>query len=469
MMLPKMSGCLRILFLLLVVFVDVAVSHGGSDKLARHLVIEDLSMVVVMADAEQTPGPFAEQDDDYVWTTNDLTAAGRAGAPGIGDQDRATVVNGIPMDMTVNVYNISDPTTGGTFMENIQVFLWHTDAAGVYSAADSEGTEGQVWCRGVQITDDRGQVRFRTILPGWYTGRAIHYHLRLRFMGATPFAATTQFYISDDDLEQYQTAEQYTNTQPVTPLAEDGIFNRLDAAVQDLLTLSMDGSVDTGFTTSISVGLLPAAYSQFQGDGAGSQNTRPDGDGPAGEGVELTFETTGPTTTTISTTTDEPTPVVTTEPTATPVTMEPTIATAVPTQVPTTTTTNTEEEAAPVSFTDAGDYPLSVPHGEDTPTASPPMGGGGAPRPTRPIVNNTLVAEGNSNITSPPVVPPQEEEEAEAEESSAEIATEEEEALVSRVDAEVSSVKSLATTSTRQHYLMLGARLLSTVALLVFY
>ena len=31
--------------------------------------------------------------------------------------------------------------------------------------------------RGYQITDENGEVEFRTIFPGWYNGRVVHMHL----------------------------------------------------------------------------------------------------------------------------------------------------------------------------------------------------------------------------------------------------------------------------------------------------
>ena len=133
-------------------------------------------MVVLLADAVQTPGPFAEEDNDYVTDTNDLTAAGREGSPGIWGGDRTTVVNGVPLTLNITVYDVSNPSLGGVELPNVEVFLWHTDAAGVYSAVggnrqELENTAGQVWCRGSQSTNEEGVATFETILPGWYPGR----------------------------------------------------------------------------------------------------------------------------------------------------------------------------------------------------------------------------------------------------------------------------------------------------------
>ena len=238
-------------------FISPATAH--SNNMSRHLLLDDLSRVIVLADAFQTPGPFAEQENDYVRDTDDLTFMGQAGSPGLSSTDRITVTEGVPLRITVGVYDID-----GMELPNVEVYLWHTDAAGVYSAVgegrqELEDTFGQLWCRGVQTTDRTGEVSFTTILPGWYPGRAIHYHLRLKFPGETMFAATTQLYIADDDLENYQTVAPYSdNSSPVRPLNEDGIFNRIvDPRIQDLMTLKLEGSVEEGFTSTVQVGVVP--------------------------------------------------------------------------------------------------------------------------------------------------------------------------------------------------------------------
>ena len=37
--------------------------------------------------------------------------------------------------------------------------------------------------RGYQITGDDGAVTFKTIYPGWYRGRAVHIHFKVRESG----------------------------------------------------------------------------------------------------------------------------------------------------------------------------------------------------------------------------------------------------------------------------------------------
>ena len=249
------------LFLLIQLNNDRVSAHSN---ISRHLLLEDLSMVVLMADAVQTPGPFAEQDNDYVTDTNDLRLAGTDGSPGIAGGDRLSVTNGTPLTLAIRVYDVSDPSFGGVELPNVEVFLWHTDAVGIYSAVgegrqELENTAGQIWCRGIQSTNSEGVATFETILPGWYPGRAIHYHVRLRFPGETQFAATSQFYVGDADLAQYQSEPPYSqNPYPITPRNRDGIFARLNnPIIQEMLTLTLDGSVESGFSSTMNVGVVP--------------------------------------------------------------------------------------------------------------------------------------------------------------------------------------------------------------------
>src|SRR5712664_1047220 len=69
--------------------------------------------------------------------------------------------------------------------ERARVDIWHADAQGIYSGYQGQGdkqdisTVGQKFLRGTQFTNGEGAVRFETIYPGWYTGRATHIHFKV--------------------------------------------------------------------------------------------------------------------------------------------------------------------------------------------------------------------------------------------------------------------------------------------------
>ena len=61
------------------------------------------------------------------------------------------------------------------------VDIWQCDALGNYS--DVNDSRGQRFLRGYQATDANGRVRFTTIYPGAYPGRAVHIHFKIRRSG----------------------------------------------------------------------------------------------------------------------------------------------------------------------------------------------------------------------------------------------------------------------------------------------
>jgi protocatechuate 3,4-dioxygenase beta subunit len=82
-------------------------------------------------------------------------------------------------------FNVSQVGSGQCVpLKGALVDVWHCDADGVYSGFDDprEGfnTVGQKFLRGHQITDDKGIARFITIYPGWYRGRTVHIHFKIR-------------------------------------------------------------------------------------------------------------------------------------------------------------------------------------------------------------------------------------------------------------------------------------------------
>jgi protocatechuate 3,4-dioxygenase beta subunit len=54
--------------------------------------------------------------------------------------------------------------------------------------------------RGYQISDARGEAKFVTIYPGWYTGRNVHIHVKVRTASAAgrSLEFTSQMYFDDE-------------------------------------------------------------------------------------------------------------------------------------------------------------------------------------------------------------------------------------------------------------------------------
>lgn len=73
---------------------------------------------------------------------------------------------GVPLALAVTVVD-SDTCEP---IRDAAVDIWHCDALGIYSGEPSEGSEGETYLRGIQLTDGNGQAEFATIYPGQYQG-----------------------------------------------------------------------------------------------------------------------------------------------------------------------------------------------------------------------------------------------------------------------------------------------------------
>lgn len=86
-------------------------------------------------------------------------------------------------------------------LDGAVVDVWHCDALGVYSDVRDAGfdTRGKKFLRGYRITDAKGVAQFLTIYPGWYAGRAVHIHFKIRsaISGARAREFTSQLYFDE--------------------------------------------------------------------------------------------------------------------------------------------------------------------------------------------------------------------------------------------------------------------------------
>jgi len=117
---------------------------------------------------------------------------------------------------------------------------------------------GRKFLRGYQVTDANGNVEFITIYPGWYQGRAVHIHFKIRSdpQSETGYEFTSQFFL-DDALNDYvfTTADPYVQKGPSPlPNANDDIYQ----GTSGLLTLPAAAEGD-GYAAAIAVTLDPTA------------------------------------------------------------------------------------------------------------------------------------------------------------------------------------------------------------------
>lgn len=162
---------------------------------------------------------------------------------------------GVPLDVVIRVHHVvagaCAPVAGAT------VDLWQCDALGVYSdVVDAGGafdTTGQKFLRGYRLTDAAGAVHFVSIYPGWYAGRTVHLHFKVRTdpASATGYQFTSQLYFDDAVTDAVMTQAPYDQKTGTRVLnAQDGIFV---SGGSDLM-LALEPA-NGGYTGSFDIGL----------------------------------------------------------------------------------------------------------------------------------------------------------------------------------------------------------------------
>jgi protocatechuate 3,4-dioxygenase beta subunit len=175
-----------------------------------------------------------------------------------------TVQEGIPLRLNLNVYDVDDNDGSCVPFSGAKVDVWEANSQGLYSGVTEDGTEEMDFLRGYQITDDNGTVQFTTVYPGWYEGRAIHIHVKVRSTEAlqNPFEWTSQFYLNNSINEQVHEQPPYSSHGPVGMLnEEDFIYNgpSTDGLVQantgKHLMLNLSEDPNRGYIGTFNIGV----------------------------------------------------------------------------------------------------------------------------------------------------------------------------------------------------------------------
>ena len=165
------------------------------------------------------------------------------------DTSNGSVSPGTQLDLTFRATQVVEGAC--TPLAGVQVDVWHCDAEGIYSDTNELGmqTVGQTFLRGYQITDENGMAHFTTIYPGWYEGRAVHIHFKMRTPDGYDF--TSQLFF-DDALTDEVFAQIPYNSRGERKLRndDDGIFGQ--SGGQMMLAPS---PVETGYAATFDVTL----------------------------------------------------------------------------------------------------------------------------------------------------------------------------------------------------------------------
>jgi protocatechuate 3,4-dioxygenase beta subunit len=136
---------------------------------------------------------------------------------------------GLPLGLTLSLTQIAngrcEPLAGAV------IDLWQCDAAGIYSGVSGRGQANQAAggksLRGFQVTDAQGRANFTTIYPGWYQGRAVHIHFKIRTTAAPAgaYEFTSQFFFDEALNDRVHAMAPYNRRPRRDTLNQtDGIF-----------------------------------------------------------------------------------------------------------------------------------------------------------------------------------------------------------------------------------------------------
>jgi protocatechuate 3,4-dioxygenase beta subunit len=170
------------------------------------------------------------------------------------DPSNNTVRPGVPLALTFLVSKVSGTTCAALARATVDV--WHCDALGVYSDASDPNfgsTRGTKFLRGYQTTDGGGKAAFTTVWPGWYQGRAVHIHFKIRTTAANGQVSdfTSQLFFTETLNDQVFAQSPYSQkTGSRLRNESDGIFQGSGGK----LTLSPTKTAD-GYAATFDIGL----------------------------------------------------------------------------------------------------------------------------------------------------------------------------------------------------------------------
>ena len=153
---------------------------------------------------------------------------------------------GIEMVVTITIQNSNNSCAA---LADAIVDIWHCDKDGYYSEYGGSGMQSVNFqsvhfLRGRQSTNSDGVVAFKTIFPGWYSGRAPHIHAHIYDSTGKSLLVTQIAFPTDICNTVYTTATSfYTKGTQDTSNASDNVFS--DSIANELATVT--GSVADGF------------------------------------------------------------------------------------------------------------------------------------------------------------------------------------------------------------------------------
>jgi protocatechuate 3,4-dioxygenase beta subunit len=152
---------------------------------------------------------------------------------------------GVPLLLRLTVLNVATCKP----IRNALVEIWHCDATGVYSGAVANNP-GTNFLRGGQRTNATGVATFETIYPGFYSGRAVHIHVKVHVGGNVVHTGQLFFPAAVTKAVYRKAPYRRHGLQPDTSNANDAIFR--NGGDKGMLALKRSG---TGYVGSVAMGV----------------------------------------------------------------------------------------------------------------------------------------------------------------------------------------------------------------------
>nr|AYV89250.1 intradiol dioxygenase isoform X3 [Tetranychus evansi] len=177
---------------------------------------------------------------------------------------------GIPLELTIRLTNGKDCTPISGFF----IHTWQTNATGVYSGINEATAplsgfrpppvSNDRSFRGYQETGANGEVKFITIMPGWYSGRAIHIHIEVYAKDITDENKITyigQFYFQRDWPLRLRRIRPYSSNRQQIVFNEQDYYYVHDHGDETTLDLKRNGA---GFSAYATVAIDPTVTIHVQ-------------------------------------------------------------------------------------------------------------------------------------------------------------------------------------------------------------
>ncbi|HEX4110248.1 MAG TPA: intradiol ring-cleavage dioxygenase [Solirubrobacteraceae bacterium] len=206
-------------------------------------------------------------------------------------QDIADGQVGVPLLLEITVVNSQTCKP----LRSAAVDIWHCNASGVYSDISSEKTVGETYLRGVQITDRHGQVRFKTIFPGHYSGRTTHIHARIHVASQARAGKLTGGHVAHTGqmfppeavyAEVYKLSPYSAETAAIVSHAADRVWGQQHGYEQQMTIRTVGHRLQKGLIGSLTMAVDPAATPALigatSGNGTGTSGGPPTGTPPTG-------------------------------------------------------------------------------------------------------------------------------------------------------------------------------------------